>query len=85
MTEVRRKNKAFHKDMIAKLQKMHGKYSIRDQEDTIGPEDTQLGETREDINKEIIYIPPFLARISDKRTSLPTYEPTHSVGAKVVL
>ncbi|KAH0755082.1 hypothetical protein KY290_025352 [Solanum tuberosum] len=51
-----------------------------------GPEDTHPGATGEDTDEDIIYTPPFLGRLKggDKKITLPAYERTHSVGARVV-
>ena len=54
ISELREKNKAFHHNMITKLHKMRGKYSIREQEASGGPDDTYPRATREDADEEII-------------------------------
>ena len=51
MAEMK-KNKVFHNNMIAKLQKMCGKYSIREQDASSGPDDTHPRATREDIDRK---------------------------------
>lgn len=86
MIEARRKNNSFHKDMIAKIQKMCGKYSICEQESNTSSNDTHHGALGEDTDEEIFCMPPFLGRLRgrDKWITLHAYEPTYSLGAKVV-
>uniref|UniRef100_M1AEV4 Uncharacterized protein n=1 Tax=Solanum tuberosum TaxID=4113 RepID=M1AEV4_SOLTU len=69
-----------------RLQKIRGKCSFFNQETNSGPEDTHPGATEEDVDDEIIYMPPFLGRLKggDKKITLPAYERTHSVGVRVV-
>lgn len=80
ITKMRKKNKALHHDIIAKHQKMSGKYSIHEQEASGGLDETQ------DINEEIVYKPPFLDRLKgeDKQVTLPAYESKHSIRANVM-
>ena len=86
MDELRGNNKEFHNKMITKHQKMHGKYSIREKETSGSSDDIHPGETEEDIDEEIVYEPPVLGllRGGDKWITLPSYKPTHPVGAKVM-
>ncbi|KAH0663233.1 hypothetical protein KY284_028164 [Solanum tuberosum] len=69
-----------------RLQKIRGKCSFFNQEANSGPKDTHPGATEEDVDEEIIYMPPFLGRLKrgDQKITLPAYERTHSVGARVV-
>lgn len=86
ITKMRKKNKALHHDIIAKHQKMSGKYSIHEQEASGGLDETHPGTIAEDINEEIVYKPPFLDRLrgEDKQVSLPAYESKHSIRANVM-
>ena len=55
MAALRKKNKAFHSNMIDKLQRMREKYPIYEQEADSGPDNTHLVETGEDDDEEIVY------------------------------
>ena len=49
---LRKKNKAFHNNMIDKLQRMHQKCPVYEQEANSGPNNTHLRATGEDNNEE---------------------------------
>uniref|UniRef100_M1DNL4 Uncharacterized protein n=1 Tax=Solanum tuberosum TaxID=4113 RepID=M1DNL4_SOLTU len=84
---MRKEHDVFIKDITMRLQKIRGKCSLFNQKANTGPEDTHPGATEEDTDEEIIYMPPFLGCMKggDKRITLPAYEQTHSVGARVML
>ena len=64
---------------------MREKYSIYDQEANSSLEDTHPGATGKEFDAEIIYMSLFLGRLKggDKWITLPAYEPTHSVRARL--
>ncbi|TMX02960.1 hypothetical protein EJD97_019109 [Solanum chilense] len=63
MAALRKKNKAFHSDMIDKLQKMGKKYPVYEQGAKSGPDNAHPEATEEDDDEEIVYKPPFLGRL----------------------
>ena len=63
MDALRKKNKAFHSDIIDKLQKMGKKYPVYEQGANSRPENARPRMTEEDDDEEIIYKPPFLGRL----------------------
>uniref|UniRef100_M1AQF9 Uncharacterized protein n=1 Tax=Solanum tuberosum TaxID=4113 RepID=M1AQF9_SOLTU len=83
---VQKEHDIFKNDITMRLQKIRGKCSFFNQEANSGPEDTHPGATEEDVDEEIIYMPPFLGRLKggDQKITLPAYERTHSMGARVV-
>uniref|UniRef100_M1D9J8 Uncharacterized protein n=1 Tax=Solanum tuberosum TaxID=4113 RepID=M1D9J8_SOLTU len=83
---MRKEHDVFNNDITMRLQKIREKCSFFNQEANNGPEDTHPGATEEDTDEEIIYMPLFLGRLKggDKKITLPAYEPTHSVGVRVV-
>uniref|UniRef100_M1DES5 Uncharacterized protein n=1 Tax=Solanum tuberosum TaxID=4113 RepID=M1DES5_SOLTU len=83
---VRKERDVFNNDITKRLKKIRGKCSFFNQEANSGPKDTNPGDTEEDVNEEIIYMPPFLGRLKggDQKITLPAYERTHSVGARVM-
>ena len=66
MVVLRKKNKAFHSNMIDKLQKMRKKYPVYEQGANSGPDNAHLEATEEDDNEEIVYKPPFLGRLKGR-------------------
>ena len=86
IVEMRKKNKSFHKNMIVKLQKMRGRYSVREQEANSGPDDAHHRATGEDSNKEIVYKAPILGHLKGRNQwiTLLAYELTHRARARVV-
>ena len=86
MASLRKKNKAFHRNMIDKLQGISGKYSNREQEANAGPDYAHPRATGEDGDEEIIKKSPFLGHLrgEDKWITLPDYETTPSMGARVL-
>ena len=62
MVALRKKNKAFHSDIIDKLQKMGKKYPVYEQGDKSGPNYAYPKATEENDDEEIVYNPPFLGR-----------------------
>ncbi|TMW89618.1 hypothetical protein EJD97_016896 [Solanum chilense] len=62
MVALRKKNKAFHSNMIDKLQKMLEKYPIYEQEANNGPHNPYPEAAGEEDDEEIVYKPPFLGR-----------------------
>ncbi|TMW82928.1 hypothetical protein EJD97_003837 [Solanum chilense] len=60
MAALRIKNKAFHSNIIDKLQKMHEKHTIYEQEADSGPNNAHPTATREDDDDKIVNKPPFL-------------------------
>uniref|UniRef100_M1DNZ5 Integrase core domain containing protein n=1 Tax=Solanum tuberosum TaxID=4113 RepID=M1DNZ5_SOLTU len=83
---MRKEHDVFNKDITMRLQKIRGKCFFFNQEANNGPQDTHPGATEEDVDEDIIYMPPFLGRLKggDKRITLPAYVWTRSVGARVV-
>ena len=63
MVALRKKNKAFHNDMIDKLQKMGEKYPAYEQGANSGPHNAHHEVTEEDDDEEIVYKTPFLGRL----------------------
>ncbi|TMW99762.1 hypothetical protein EJD97_001995 [Solanum chilense] len=60
MTTLRKKNKAFHSNMIDKLRKMSKKYPVYEQGAYNGPDNAHPEVTEEDDDEEIINKPPSL-------------------------
>ncbi|XP_015064577.1 uncharacterized protein LOC107009747 [Solanum pennellii] len=60
MAALRKKNKAFHSNMIDKLQKMQEKCPVYEQGANRGPNNAHPGENGEDDDEEIVHKPPFL-------------------------
>ena len=63
MAALRKKNKAFHKKVIDKLQKMGKKYPVYEHGANRGPDNAHPEATREDDDEEIVYKPQFLGHI----------------------
>ena len=63
MTALRKKNKAFHSNMIDKLSKMGEKYPIYEQGANSGPDNAHPEATEKDDDEKIIYKPPSLGRL----------------------
>ena len=63
MVALRKKNKAFHRNMIDKLQKMRKKFPVYEQGYNSGPDNTNPEASEEDDDEEIIYKPPFLGHL----------------------
>ncbi|TMX04916.1 hypothetical protein EJD97_003960 [Solanum chilense] len=60
MAALRKKNKAFHSNMIDKLQKMREKCPVYEQGANRGPNKAHPGATREKDDEEIVHKLPFL-------------------------
>uniref|UniRef100_M1DD01 Uncharacterized protein n=1 Tax=Solanum tuberosum TaxID=4113 RepID=M1DD01_SOLTU len=75
---ARAANAALDAELAAKMTKYDKPIAV--------PKDTNPGATEEVADEEIIYTPPFLVRLNggDKKITLPAYERTHSVGARVM-
>ena len=65
MVALRKKNKAFHSDIIDKLQKMGKKYPVYEQGANSGPDNAHPEVTEEDDDEEMVYKPPFLGRLKE--------------------
>ncbi|TMW85968.1 hypothetical protein EJD97_022177 [Solanum chilense] len=63
MTALRKKNKAFHSNMIDKLRKMDEKYPVYEQGSNSDPDNAHPKATEEDDDEEIVYKPPLLGRL----------------------
>ncbi|XP_027772756.1 uncharacterized protein LOC107019050 [Solanum pennellii] len=62
MDALRRKNKAYHSNMIDKLRKKGKKYHVYEQGVNGGPNKAHPEATEEDDDEEIVYKPLFLGR-----------------------
>ncbi|KAK4724719.1 hypothetical protein R3W88_027498 [Solanum pinnatisectum] len=78
MAAMRKEHDVFNNDITMRLQKIHKKCSLFNQEANSGPEDTHPGVTEEDIGEEIVYKPPFQGRWKEENenTVLKAYEST---------
>ena len=63
MAVLRKKNKAFHSNMIDKLWKMGEKYPVYERGANNGHENAHREATEEDDDEEIVYKPPLLGRM----------------------
>ena len=63
MVALRKKNGAFHSNMIDKLRKMGKKYPASEQGANSGPNNAHPEVTKEDDDEELVYKPPFLGRL----------------------
>ena len=61
MAALRKKNKAFHRDMTNKI--WNKKYAVYEQGANSGPDNAHLEATEEDDDKEILHKPPFLGHL----------------------
>ena len=59
MAVLRKKNKAFHSNMIDKLKKMHEKHSVYEQRDNSDDNNAHPEATWEHDDNEIVYKPQF--------------------------
>ncbi|XP_027770126.1 uncharacterized protein LOC107009533 isoform X2 [Solanum pennellii] len=62
MAALRKQNKAFHSNMIDKLQKMREKHPVFEQGANSYPDNAHPEATEEDNDEEIVYKPPLLGR-----------------------
>ena len=65
MVALRKKNKAFHSNMIDKLQKMREKYPVYEQGANNGPDNAHPEAIGEE-DEEIVYKPLFLGRLKEE-------------------
>ena len=63
MVALRKKNKAFRRNMTDKLQKMGKKYPVYEQGSNNGPDNAHPEATEEEDDEEIVYKPPVLGHL----------------------